>query len=178
MQTKVIDKTLENAQPLVENKIISLHQNHHAILGRLENDDQSHSGRVTDIIDRYAVMIAESLPDLSDDEWLSICDCYAGVIDSTSGIHMIPSVIFNEASNLESRWDVDAKLLAERIREMSFAEQVAIAEFLDRFWMRRELHHGVSSSGETIVRIKQSIIEWRKSWVDIVGGSEDAHPTY
>lgn len=141
----------------VVRRMLAVMPRHVAILGYRGESRRSFSVLVANALEKHAVMVWDALPDLTDDEWLVICDTYRGDIASTHGVMSIESAVFGEGYDMAMHLDVDLYEFASRIQEFSICERVAIAEFVDRFWNWKELHCDAKDYAEIIERIKCSI---------------------
>lgn len=150
---------------------VYLSSNHQVILGERTKTNITTSSRIADIIERYALMIGKSLPDLSDDEWLAICDCQSGSMESTGTLAIIEQNIVDIADDLGCTWGVDANYLAHKIHNMPMVQKMAIAEFVDRFLNWPEMTNDAICWGDVIRRIKQSFRDTYREGNSIVANS-------
>jgi hypothetical protein len=100
----------------------------------------NYSGRVNTIIGRYKAMVEENMPELSVNEWCAICD-------ANNGTHMLAdfnendparwawmNVADSEPSEMKEKWALDNLELARKMKSMSFIEQCAVMEVIQKFW--------------------------------------------
>lgn len=93
------------------------------------------SGRINTIILRYAEMVARSAPELSLAEWCAVCDANNGTV--TDEMPMSVTLLWanvHDCRGLGEKWDVDVKKLVNKMRSWTYAESVACAEIVERFW--------------------------------------------
>lgn len=90
--------------------------------------DVSVSGRINTICLRYDRVVREHAPLLSLAEWCVICDANNGTLDSYIWANVADS------RGLADKWEVDVGSLIERMRKFTYAETVAVAEIIERFW--------------------------------------------
>lgn len=103
--------------------------------------DESLSGRINGIVIRYGGIVERDCPALTEAEWSAICDVLNGTCMLTDHTEMDPvRYIWVEISDgdrlnrLGDKWGIDAQDLATRVRDMTFAQQVAIAEITTCYW--------------------------------------------
>lgn len=103
------------------------------------------SGRLNTIVARYGGILAEDCPGLAMAEWSALCDVLNGTwLLAESGGGMDPAryiwADLLDAEGVGEKLAIDARNLAERIRAMRYAEQVAICEIVTRFWRHPRLN--------------------------------------
>ena len=93
------------------------------------------SGRINTILSRYAEMVARSAPELSLSEWGAVCDANNGTMtdDMPASVTLLWANV-HDSRGLDEKWDVDVKKLVNKMRAWSYAESVACAEIVERFW--------------------------------------------
>jgi hypothetical protein len=125
----------------------SLYLGDHAetALGPLEADD-SLSGRINTILIRYDQIRIAACPDLTEKEWLAICDANNGTwlqadhAETDPARHLWMNVADDD--ELDEKWGIDRLELARRMKGMSVAEQCAVIEVVGRFWRPGEVVEG------------------------------------
>lgn len=104
------------------------------IANRGEQD--SLSGRLSTVADRYLFICEKHKPNLSEAEWNACRDALNGVwmSDTLSLSSVWASVYDADDDGLGAKWDIDAKALAERIRSMDKAAIVSLVEHVEQWW--------------------------------------------
>lgn len=93
------------------------------------------SGRINAILARYDRLVREHAPELTIGEWCAICDANNGAI-----LDDIPRSVSYMWANvadyqgLGEKWGIDADRLAVTMRSWGYAQQIACAEIVQRFW--------------------------------------------
>lgn len=134
----------------------------------LEGSDESLSGRLATILDRYLQIVRRQCPRLSRAEWMVILDVCNGtmfgsgvpgetILAGLRGATVAPDGrIHGEATttlalevadgcdyhSTHAKWGLDrgqADDLIARLGRLTIAEQVAVIERIERFWRRAEL---------------------------------------
>lgn len=130
--------------PMASRKTIYLTDAAEKVLGR---EIDSLSGRINSIVSRYGAITAEECPELSEAEWSLLCDILNGfwsISDSRPEIDpakfLWAEVSDSEPDGAGEKWGVDIPAFAKRLREMRFAESVAILEVAGRFWKSPNLN--------------------------------------
>jgi hypothetical protein len=99
---------------------------------------RSTSGVINSIADRYGEVVRRSMPSLSQNEWMLIFDSLNGVIlsDSAQSVAGLWGGIEDSIrlDGLDEKWQVNGPALVDRLRALSYPEQVAIADTAERFW--------------------------------------------
>jgi hypothetical protein len=97
----------------------------------------SFSTRVSEIVDRYHYIIRSALPEFADSEWMAIFDANNGgpfpgtdpkLIAQTMGANVADS------PELDEKWGVDRKRIAEKIMALTVPQGMALAEAARYFW--------------------------------------------
>lgn len=101
--------------------------------------DESMSARMSFMIDVAYKICNESVPDLSQNEWLAICDALNGHWYSyergvESVLRSAIMSIHDSFIELDEKWSVDCRALAIKIAEMPLAQRFAVAQIARRFW--------------------------------------------
>jgi hypothetical protein len=93
---------------------------------------ESQSGRIASIIEKYAAMISEGLPELTIGEWGA---CMWAMRDRESP-KMLWAVIDDGCRDqgLSERFAIDGNQLVKKLRSMDAAGVFAIAEVARRYW--------------------------------------------
>lgn len=112
------------------------------------------SGRINTILSRYAEMVARSAPELTEAEWCAICEANNGTVtdDIPASVTMLWANV-HDCRGLGEKWDVDAKKLVAKMRAWTYAESVACAEIVERFWSdtsQSDLHAWLLKCGAKI----------------------------
>ena len=110
-----------------------------AVLG----SPDSLSGRINSILIRYAEICTRHRPALSRSEWCAVFDAINGCwLMAEHGQTDVARYIWAEVSDapgLGEKWGIDQQALVEKLRGMSYAEQVSVVEHATRFWQLSEL---------------------------------------
>jgi predicted SAM-dependent methyltransferase len=128
---------------MVARKSVYLSDDSLRVVGR---EVSSLSGRINSIILRYGGMLREATPPLTVAEWSAICDVLNGahlLADAGSDSVRFMWAEISDADRLNglgAKWCIDAQDLAARLREMSYATQVAVAEVATHFWASEQLN--------------------------------------
>lgn len=113
-------------------------------LARLLDGHENRSGRLNTVAERYLDIVARDCPALTRAEWCAVCDALNGYWmegGSNLGVRMAWAEVSDadRLNGLGRKWNVDAEALADRMRDMSSAEQVALAEVVEIFWRHTSL---------------------------------------
>lgn len=94
------------------------------------------SGRINSIVGRYARILDESTPSLTEGEWSFLCDMLNGtVIEENTGDYLWADIAeAGKLNGLAEKWGVDSDDLSSRVRTMRAAARFAILEVVTRFW--------------------------------------------
>lgn len=96
------------------------------------------SGRINTIVGRYGEIVRRSMPELTLGEWCAVCDANNGsMIDVEEFAAISASLLWANVADspgIGEKWGVDAKTLVKKLRGLSFAETIAVAEVVQRFW--------------------------------------------
>ena len=92
-------------------------------------------------VDRYAAICERSLPSFSDEEWRLILDamngCWvSGAATTIRGVIKLQIYDAIKLDKLDEKWRVDAPILLEVVDALSFAQEVAIVDACERWWLR------------------------------------------
>ena len=104
------------------------------------------SSRIQAIIRRYDMIVTQSRPLMTRNEWCAICDANNGVDDLLMGEHpdsarqMIWANVADAAqqNDLANKWDIDAEALVHRLRHLNVAEAFAVYEAVRAFWQHAD----------------------------------------
>jgi hypothetical protein len=80
------------------------------------------------------------MPDLSEAEWNACRDALNGVwLKDAEHLSLIWAEIqdADDDDNLGTKWQIDAKALAARVRKMPYAQIVALVEDVEAWWAAR-----------------------------------------
>lgn len=107
--------------------------------------ENSLSGSIATLLDRYRQITADACPELTEAEWCCICDANNGCgVWLSGGVDPYQSLWANvydsEADGLDEKWGASCRELAERIRSMSLAEKAAVWDVAARFWASPRLN--------------------------------------
>lgn len=111
-------------------------------LSALLEGHENRSGRLNAVADRYRGIVERHTPEMTTAEWCAVCDalnrCW---ITDRMGVRAMWAEIHDSdrLEGLGAKWGVDALALAERVRDMPIADQVALAEVVERFWQHSDL---------------------------------------
>jgi hypothetical protein len=107
------------------------------VKGREDHDTLS--GRLGTVAQRYCEIVRRHKPDLSTAEWNACRDALNGVwLREAAQLSSIWAEIHDaDADGLGAKWQIDAKALAARIRQMPYAQMVALVEDVETWWAAR-----------------------------------------
>lgn len=101
-------------------------------------DPESLAGRINSIIIRYGEVARRHCPSFSVGEWCAIFDTLNGTWLMAEHGNTDPArYLWAEVSDNEGigdKWSINQTALVERLRGMSYAENIAIIEAVTRFW--------------------------------------------
>lgn len=99
------------------------------------------SGAVNKALERYEAILERGrshlLEILSENEMALIMDVLNGVMFSdTISIHMVYAEVEDGISmdGLDQKWNIDGKALSEKIKNLEYAEKVALVDAAERWW--------------------------------------------
>ena len=103
------------------------------VIGPLGSDD-SLSGRITTILQRYQEILDRSRPQFAEAEWLAIIDANLAhwFGDDPSELRLIWLNVA-DAEGLGKKWGIDQAALANKLRQLPYAAQVAVTEIIERY---------------------------------------------
>lgn len=108
----------------------------------LDGHDENRSARLNTVAERYAAIVAAHTPELSEAEWCAVCDalngCFMGAGEALLGVRYAWANVA-DCEGLGTKWGVDQDALAQRLRTASLAEQVSVAEVVQRFSRNTDL---------------------------------------
>lgn len=113
------------------------------LLTSLKGDDDNVSAIINDMADKYFIVVEQCKPDLTRDEWLSLCAAYNGHFFREGYEGMLGEVRSMEW--LVSEWikyspgeagQLDNSKLREKIEQLGYAERVSILYHVKLFWTR------------------------------------------
>lgn len=102
--------------------------------------ENSLSGAITTLIERYSKLTAEATPQLTLGEWCAICDANngCGIWLSAGGPDQGGQVWMNvaegEKDGLNEKWGIDCADLGRRIMLMPLDSRLAVWDVAARFW--------------------------------------------
>ncbi|MGH2367596.1 MAG: hypothetical protein ACRDI2_05300 [Chloroflexota bacterium] len=104
---------------------------------------ENRSGRLNRIAERYLDIVQRECPVLTEAEWCAVCDALNGYWmegGDNLGVRLMWAEIddADRLNGLGVKWSIDAQALATRVQEMRVAEQVAVAEVVERFWRQTQ----------------------------------------
>lgn len=107
--------------------------------------ENSTSGGIATLIERYARITADACPELTESEWCAWCDVNNGCGVWLSGGHdQAESAWANMADSgpdgIDEKWGVDHRELAEKIRLLPLAGRCAVWDVAARFWASPRLN--------------------------------------
>lgn len=102
------------------------------------------SGLINTVAARYAEVCRRHCPTLTVQEWCACFDALNGVwlqsqASEEAGLLTAVWAEVYDADRLDGlgdKWSIDARALAERIRDMGYAEVVALVDAVERWWAR------------------------------------------
>jgi hypothetical protein len=86
---------------------------------------------------RYYAVLEHSRPALSQGEWMLLFDVLNGtMLDEQIAPYLWAEVTdaYDEDRDLAEKWGVAVPSLIDKLRRMSFAEQMAVCDLVERFW--------------------------------------------
>jgi hypothetical protein len=86
---------------------------------------------------RYQEICRRHCPTLTLSEWCAVMDALNGIwLHDTSPLTSIWAEVYDadRLNGLGQKWGVDAKALAQRIREYDYATLVALVDAVERWW--------------------------------------------
>lgn len=101
---------------------------------------RSRSATLTYMADRYAEICRRSLPLLTLNEWLLICDAMNGTASWDYPLGAATGLAHNvhdgcDMNGLGDKWAVaDWRGLVSRLADLPFASQIAVVDAAERFW--------------------------------------------
>ena len=107
------------------------------------------SGRINTLLTRYDEMISKSCPPLEAKEWGFLCSLLNGtVLDTDTKIGDVVSFLWAEIADvdpeMEEDFEVNANILSQQIRKMSYTQQCAIIGIISRYWASDTADTGAS----------------------------------
>lgn len=134
-------------KPMARKATIYLHPSTLTILGPRGEDKANLSGRINGIVQRYAGITSDSMPELSLGEWCAICDANNGTgafelagTDIDEARHLWANVADSGPDGLGDKWGVDLEALAKKLRAMPMASKAAVYEVVRAFWSSPDLN--------------------------------------
>lgn len=108
---------------------------------------ENYSARVNIIIGRYESIINDSMPALTEGEWLVICDANNGTVFPSFGDDKAENdparyawmnVADSDPMNAKEQFGVDNLDLARKMKAMNFIEQCGVMEVIQKFWEKSD----------------------------------------
>lgn len=118
--------------------------------------ERNTSGRLSSIVERYGEIVRRHVPALTLAEWCAICDANNGCFmdDIPESVTMLWANVV-DSPGLDEKWGIDAAGdLVTKMRRFSYAESIAVAEVVQRFWSdtrSRDNHEWLTTCGANIV---------------------------
>ena len=109
------------------------------VIGTID-ENTNLSGRINSIIVRYGGILEKDCPKLTTGEWLAIVEILNSTWRETESSRLdIARSLWAEIADsgpdgIGEKWEIDVEELAQQVRRMSYAEQCAIIEVVNRFW--------------------------------------------
>jgi len=118
-----------------------------------ETGEPNYSGTLNKIAERYETIIGQTLPDLTQNEKLAICQCYNGYMKPERVRDQIAALEFTISEGYQ--WDDNVKelligaesaddllgndgseiqTLLEKVRSWTIPERIAVIDMTERFW--------------------------------------------
>lgn len=93
------------------------------------------SGRINSICTRYGELISRHMPAFTLAEWCAVCDANNGSIldDFPSTVSLLWANVA-DSEGIGHKWEIDPAKLIKKMRGLDFAESMAVAEVVQRFW--------------------------------------------
>lgn len=108
---------------------------------RPEGSDSDICTTVTNMVLRYAECCRRSLPALTRQEWLLICDALNGTwLAESSGGYSAAAVLEIEIADaiainaLDAKWGILGTDLPTRLHALDYAARLAVIDVVERFW--------------------------------------------
>lgn len=95
------------------------------------------SGSINRIADRYYEILRRSRIDLSDAEMDAVRDALNGwLAEPAATISGGPALEVEDAldDGLAERHGIDGRALVDKLRELSYAQEVALVDYVEQFW--------------------------------------------
>lgn len=116
-----------------------------ALITELKNESEGVSSIINDIADKYKILVEQCKPDLTRDEWLSLCAAYNGHMFGTGDmmLHELRSMhwMISEWAkyNEPEAAQFDHSKLVEKLEDMGLTEKIAILHNVKRFWASNDI---------------------------------------
>ena len=102
-----------------------------------ERTQRSRSETIRDIVKRYVEVCRRHRPDLERKEWYLIVDAFNGtIIDEQFALPNLAAQIEDAIAldDADKRHAVDGEALLRKLRNLTYAEKLAVVDIVDRFW--------------------------------------------
>ena len=105
------------------------------VIGERKRDESTLTQTINAIVDRYGEICARNRPQLTEGEWMAVCDCCNGTWFAPAST-LVGSVLTNveDTPELADKWDIDQPALQRKLAALSYCEQVALVDMIERFW--------------------------------------------
>jgi len=109
------------------------------LITKLKGEDDKVSSIINDIADKYRIIVEECKPDLTRDEWLSLCAAYRGhMFNQNNMLHEIRSMDWMASEWLKyapgEAGQFDTSQLVEKVRALTIPERISVLYYVAIFW--------------------------------------------
>jgi hypothetical protein len=108
------------------------------LLKELKGEEGKVSTIINDIADKYKVIVEECKPELTRDEWLSMCAVYNGHFFGPDIIHKLRAMDWQASEWIKyspgEAGQFDTTNLVEKIRALTIPERVSVLHSIAKFW--------------------------------------------
>jgi len=131
-------------------KLIGLSKYSREVLGPLEADCRSLGQRLNSICERYGMIMSRDNVELTVGEWCAIIDTKKDTFEFDElfshqhfGLSLWSDLLEAEHfGDMSGRHGIDAKALATRLRELTYAQLCTVLEVVSRFWQDEPCQSG------------------------------------
>jgi len=108
--------------------------------------ENSVSGAIARLVERYDKITRDETPELSGPEWSAVCDILngCGSLLSSGGHDHAPmawaSIMDAQQDGTGEKWGIDCVVLAQKVRCLSLAGRLAVWDVAARFWASPRLN--------------------------------------
>ena len=86
-------------------------------------------------LERYYYVLSRSMPELSENDALLLCDILNGAIFAfPDSIRMLPLEVEDADESCFLKWGVEKKNILDHVRSLSVAEMAATIDAVERYW--------------------------------------------